>query len=609
MRGVAGFVELPVTRVVARDGWRLDAAGHHGANPEGTPRARPSPRSDGRARPRYRKGAVRRDVRVAAADRGGTGVVHSSAVHSPRIDLFAVAPLRDTEPMTTTKHTATAAAVLEPHRAELEDALPHGAGQVPGLAAALVAAQAIDRAVAHLVETLLALDEHQVAETITGIPLEQWLAIVGRRTRSDRRMLLTACDALRRLPTLRTAFLDEATVSWAQARAIALAVERLPHHLDDLIDDALADSIPACRQDDPDSLVGVVGRALRSIEASAATPATSETPADTEDYVAMQPRLDGTGGRIHGELGAVGFATVDAALSPEPQDLGAGSGRIGGVAARARARMLVRLCDASLAGGDQPGSPHGSAPLADGDHPERSVGSGSRPQLLVRVELSTLLDDQAMPGELLTRLTGGKMWVDAATVRRLVDQRGADLRSVVLDETGRIVGVGRRTRVPPTWLRDAALALHDTCTAPGCLRPARSSDLDHARPWVSHQHRVPGGSTDVEQLGPLCRTHNRTKERAGWEVTRTADGVSRWRHPATGVASTTRPATWYPVKGQEPEPAAGGRWMPTAGPPSSQDAGGAGDPVGPDIARERRPVWDASRSPPLRPRRQSRTCG
>lgn len=496
-------------------------------------------------------------------------------------------------------------ALLAPQRERLEDPLPHGAEQVPGLAAALVAAQAIDRAVAHLVATLLDLDEHQLAETITGVPLEQWLAIVGRRTRSDRRMLLTTCDVLRRLPTLRGAFLDEGSVSWAQTRAIVLAVEGLPHHLDDRIDAALADRIPACRQDDPDSLVGVVTQALRSIEATSSS-VTSDPPRPEQEFVALQPRLDGTGGRIHGELGALGFATVDAALTPTPQELRDEVGPIGGAVARARARRLVGLCDASLDGHEAPGAPGTSSALGDDPVPDQDrdgAPRGSRPQLLVRIELASLLDGRAVPAELLTRLTGGKLWVDAATVRQLVDHRGADLRSVVLDDTGRVVGVGRRTRVPPGWLRDAALALHDTCTAPGCLRPARASDLDHAHPWVPHEQGTAGGATDVDQLGPLCRSHNRTKERAGWYVDRSADGVSRWRHPATGIETTTRPATWYPATGRTDEALSEDdrtgatvarerqpRW----------DASRAGPAAGVTLARERRPRWDASRSPPSR---------
>lgn len=359
--------------------------------------------------------------------------------------------------------------------------IPDGAAEVPLLADVLAAARQVDRTVARLLDGLMELDEHQLAEVLTGLPLEQWLAIVGRRTRSDRRMLLTACEVLRRLPSLRQAFLVDGTVSWAQTRTMVLQVHRLPRRFDDAIDASVAATIRACAQDDPDTLASAVSRALRSLDDTPeASPAMSPPP--VEDFLAIQPRLDGSGGQLFGELGPVGLAIVDAALTPSPDQL------------RDRAGV----------------------------------------------------DRGQLAGELLTRLTGGKLWVDAQTARDLVAARGADLRTVILDDTGAVVGVGRRTRVPPDWLRDATLALHDTCTAPGCLRPARSSDVDHARPWHPTARGRPGGRTDVDQLAPLCRTHNRTKESAGWQVEQQPDGTRRWHHPGLGLTARSRPATWRP---------------------------------------------------------------
>ena len=453
-----------------------------------------------------------------------------------------------------------------PTDGQVGGSLPHGVDQVPLLRSALLAARAADRAIAQLLEALMELDEHQLAEAITGIPLEQWLAIVGRRTRSDRRMLLTACDALRRLPSLRDAFLTDATVSWAQTRTVALQVERLPRYLDDAIDDSLARTITACQGSDPDALTSAVSRALRSIELEA-SPTTESEPStvDEPNFLAIQPRLDGSGGSLYGEFDGLSLATIDAALTPPPERLRDVHGPRG-AAARGRADRLVDVCDATLAGAEA------SSPGAAADDTDQ-VGSGSRPQLLIRVELASLLDGSALPGELLTRFTGGRMWADANTVRRLVQERGADLRTIVLDDRGDVVGVGRLTRVPPAWLKDAILALHDTCSGPGCQHPARSSDLDHASPWHSDVPGKPGGRTDVDELAPLCRTHNRTKESAGWQVAQSADGSRDWHHPATGVRTTTRPATWQPPRGQSTEP--------------------------PELARERPPAWDTGPSPPV----------
>jgi hypothetical protein len=460
------------------------------------------------------------------------------------------------------------------------EGLPEGIDEVPLLGAALVAAAAVDRAVAQLLACLVDLEEHQVAETLTGVALEQWLAIVGRRTGSDRRMLFTACEVLRRLPSLRDAFLIDATVSWAQTRSVVLQVERLPQHLDPAIDAALAKTIATCHRDDPDVLPRTVSQALRSIEAEAAPDRTEPSSTRTGDeFLAIQPRLDGSGGTLFGEFGAEGLATIDAALTPPPHECRDGGGHRGATA-RGRARRLVEVCDAALDGGTlQPAGDDGEG--------------GSRPQLVVRVNLSTLLDRDQTPAGLLTRLTGGRLWADAETVRQLVEERGADLRAVILDDTGRVVGVGRKARIAPGWLNETMLALHDTCTAPGCAAPARSCDTDHASPWHTTTRGQPRGRTDVDELAPLCRTHNRTKETAGWQVTQDSDGVRHWRHPGTGLATTTRPATWQPPPDiRVPEDRSTRQ-------PSRID-GVRDESPWPDLARERRPRWDAGHDTPAR---------
>lgn len=167
-------------------------------------------------------------------------------------------------------------------------------------------------------------------------------------------------------------------------------------------------------------------------------------------------------------------------------------------------------------------------------------------QLLLRTDLATLLDREQCPASLLTTVLGGQVKLTAATARRLVEERGADLRTVVLDDLGAVVGVGRRTRIAPGWLSDATLALHDTCSHPGCLTAARRSETDHARPWHPVRPGDPAGRTDIDQLAPICGVHNRSKESDGWIVTQRADGIRRWHHPRSGVTTRTVPATWRP---------------------------------------------------------------
>lgn len=250
------------------------------------------------------------------------------------------------------------------------------------------------------------------------------------------------------------------------------------------------------------------------------------------DRLVLQPRLDGSGGTVTGDLGPIGFAALDTATAPAPAGLRPGRDLVGQnpatevVQANARTageRRAARLIDLCLAG---PG------------------GEAAAPKLLCRVELDTLLGGR-VPAQLLTTLAGGKVDANAATARRLTDRYGADLRLVITNR-GSVVGVGRATRQPPGWLTDAMLAVHDTCTEPGCSTAATVCDLDHAISYAD------GGATDADNLAPLCASTNRGPDRRRWDVTQTADGARTWRHRRTGLTTRTLPATWRPADRRPP---------------------------------------------------------
>ena len=71
------------------------------------------------------------------------------------------------------------------------------------------------------------------------------------------------------------------------------------------------------------------------------------------------------------------------------------------------------------------------------------------------------------------------------------------------------------------------------CRFPGCTVAAVFCDLDHVRPW-------PAGRTTDDNLLCLCRRHLRVKQRRGWQVTLTPDGIATWTDP-TGRVRTTHP--------------------------------------------------------------------
>jgi len=428
------------------------------------------------------------------------------------------------------------------------DQLPHVASALQCL---VEADQLIARALDVLVELELSDDDH--VRDVTGVALSQWLAIVARRTSADVRMLRTAAKVCGRLPSLRAGFVG-GRLSWAQVRSVALICHRLPTHVDDTVDAAIAAIIDEVSAYEPNAVVSAVRQAMASIDPTTVT----QPRPEPREFLAMQPRSDGHGGQIFGEMGAENWALLDAALNTPhtqneksgrdsllaPPATESGNPQVGidnrPEAGRRRLARLVSLLD-SAASADDAARP----------------GMRSRPQVVVRAELDSLLDRAQTPAALLTRLLGGKVWMDAASTRQLLDQRGADLRTVIMD-SGRVVGVGRRTRVPPAWLEDAMLAVHDTCAAPGCDQPARGADIDHAAPWhtqrLSETSPASGtqadrpGRTDVDQLAPVCAHHNRHKERDGWRVIQHADHTRTWVHPRSGLATTTVPDTWLPTK-------------------------------------------------------------
>jgi hypothetical protein len=434
--------------------------------------------------------------------------------------------------------------------------------EVPELAALLEGLRDVDRILARALDLLIGLQDNHLAEIATGVSLGQWLSSIGRRTGADRRMLTTAAATCRRFPGLRQAF-RAGTVSWCQVRAIACKVHRLPREHDARIESELSSVLDDVEEDaDPDELARIVEWTLRDLLAD---PEPGPTAAPEHDFLSMQPRLDGSGGTVYGDFGPEGFALLDACLNtglrPDGRakaTLGSDADaeaaeRLGATLGRQRAGRLLDLC--------------------------RRASSAAQPTpgltLLARVEIETLLGGH-LPAQLLTHLTGGAVQVDAATARALADL-GADVRLIIHDR-GRVVGVGRRTRQPPGWLRDAVLAMHDTCSGPGCRTAARVCDIDHARPW--HQ----GGTTDVDNLAPLCATDNHDKEPGGWRCRQHADGSRAWHHPRTGLTARTYPATWQPegsLSGRRRHPTRDGAVAPASdrGDPRERPGDPPGDPV------------------------------
>jgi hypothetical protein len=422
--------------------------------------------------------------------------------------------------------------------------------ELPELAGVLESLVAADDRLLAAVDMLARLVDSGQVEHTTGVSIDHWLAIVARHTRLDRRLLLRLCRLTGRLPSLAGAVAAR-QISFAQLRGIGLALRDAPGTIDADLDRLLSRLLPELVGADPDALITQLRRAVDELTPDHLDAAER----GSNRHLTLQPNLTGTGGRFSGETDSLGLALLDEATAPTRTQLD----HPGGTGAARHDNLLTRLTHtcptAADPAGDDAHDDDGAGEDGVADEAARAHGgagedgddSGALPpvQLLVRVELATLLDEAATPAQLLTRLVGGRLRLTAATTRQLVATRGASLRTLVIDH-GTVIGVGRRTRIPPGWLADATLAVHDTCTGPLCDRPARSADLDHATPWHPTRPDTAPGRTDLDNLGPLCATTNRTKETDGWHATQTPDGRRTWTHPRTGLTITTIPTTWRP---------------------------------------------------------------
>jgi hypothetical protein len=121
---------------------------------------------------------------------------------------------------------------------------------------------------------------------------------------------------------------------------------------------------------------------------------------------------------------------------------------------------------------------------------------GERPDLHVTVPLASLQDLPGSPGGEL----GWAGYVIRETAQRLACD--ALCSEITIDESGRVVHVGRPRRTIPARVRRAVPARDRGCRVHGCDRPREWCDLHHLR-WRSRN-----GGHSVSNVGLVCRPHH-----------------------------------------------------------------------------------------------------
>ncbi len=115
--------------------------------------------------------------------------------------------------------------------------------------------------------------------------------------------------------------------------------------------------------------------------------------------------------------------------------------------------------------------------------------------------------DSTIPGTGSFTFTGP---VPAAIVRKIACD--ADIIPVLLGSQGRILDIGRTTRIFPPHIRKAITARDQGCAFPGCTIPAPWCEAHHITYW-SH-----GGTTSTDNGTLLCSHHHHLIHKEQWTI-------------------------------------------------------------------------------------------
>jgi hypothetical protein len=126
------------------------------------------------------------------------------------------------------------------------------------------------------------------------------------------------------------------------------------------------------------------------------------------------------------------------------------------------------------------------------------------------------VDESALRGGI------GRSDLPIETVKRL--RCDGSVISIVENEHGAPLDVGRKQRTVPTALKRALWSRDRGCSFPGC-RHARYVDAHHIHHWAE------GGDTSLENLTLLCTHHHTLLHEGGFTIHRDSNGGIYYRRP------------------------------------------------------------------------------
>jgi hypothetical protein len=140
----------------------------------------------------------------------------------------------------------------------------------------------------------------------------------------------------------------------------------------------------------------------------------------------------------------------------------------------------------------------------------RGLKGSERCQVMLHVDINTLRQrsSEDCGGERHCHLDE-KPWVSAETARRL--SCDASLVTVLEDENGKVLNIGRRARTVPASLRRTLDIRDKTCRFPGCCE-AGHVEYHHIEHWAD------GGETSLDNIAKICKFHHAQLHRGCFDV-------------------------------------------------------------------------------------------
>ena len=140
----------------------------------------------------------------------------------------------------------------------------------------------------------------------------------------------------------------------------------------------------------------------------------------------------------------------------------------------------------------------------------QSLKGAERCQVVLHVDVNTLREQRS--GVCCTHGRAhfeDKPWLSPATARRL--SCDASLVTVLEDDAGNVLNVGRKSRIVPERIRRALRERDGVCQYPGC-QESEYVDAHHIQHWAD------GGETRLDNLTTLCRFHHAQLHRGCFDI-------------------------------------------------------------------------------------------